>query len=482
MNKKQFGALCAGSLMIIFLVLIYIWSDRISSPNTGLEFDYERFVRSVIALLIAIVSIRILIVTFIKSIEDGRYRHISGMLKYGVGILALIATAVFITTQIYDQSALVIFIGLGASGLGIAYISQDFLKELFSGIAIAAQNKFRIGDWIKFPDGVCAKITRTRLTGIDLTLLNESLLIIPNTWLTGRAVTNLSQTEPSYFESVRLLLDHDVSVDRARRLMCAAIVNIPGIANKEVDVTAEEMQASGIMFGIYFRVTSFDVLPETRHRVISAVTTCLHKYGLHVCEVIGQINVNSLEQRNDRAFNDARVTDEISTVKLTGLLEGCTDDVQQEFANVMLGKRYERGEYICRQGELGNTMYIIAEGVVEVKASVTVTNKQGNERTVSTAITTLANGSYVGEMALLRGETRSADVITVTQVVAYAVDREAFREFVTRHQGITQRLSAAMAERQIETQRIVADAEKHATQKAALVTEFMDAFKALLGG
>ncbi|MDR1609369.1 MAG: mechanosensitive ion channel family protein [Holosporales bacterium] len=481
MDRKQLKVIIAGLFITIILACAYNVSDRISPQNIGVDFDYEKVVRSAIAVLISIVTIRTLILTFIRPVEGGKGGHFSGILRYGIGITMLIVTAVFITTQIYEQSALVIFIGLGASGIGIAYIAQDFLKELFAGIAIAVQGKYRIGDWLKLADGTCAKIAKTRLTGIDLTLPNQAQLVVPNTTLTSTHIINLNHGGPSYFESVNLVLNHDVPVDRAKRIMHAALIGTYGIANNEIIVVAEEIQVNGILFGVYFKVVSFDALPETCHKVISAITTGLHRHGLQVCEMIGQMNVNNLEPGYTRVFNDSYTIDSIGAINSTGLLDECAEEIKRELANRMTGKTYECGEYICRQGEHGNMMYVIAEGVVDIVTNVTVTDAYGNSRMTTNIIKTLTGGDYVGEMAVLRGETRNADVVAKTDVVVYAINREALKSLVEKHQDVAEKLSTAMARRKLETQHAITDIEKRAAQKDAIVTEFIEAFKVLLG-
>ncbi|MDR2458694.1 MAG: mechanosensitive ion channel family protein [Holosporales bacterium] len=481
MDRRQLRVIIAGLFITILLVCTYNVSDRISPQNIGVNFDYEKVVRSAIATLISIVVIRTLILTFVKSVEDSQSGHFSGILRYGIGITMLITTAVFITTQIYEQSALVIFIGLGASGIGIAYIAQDFLKELFAGIAIAVQGKFKIGDWIKLPDGACAQIAKTRLTGIDLNLPNRTQLVVQNTTLTGNHVINLNHGGPSYFESVKLFLGHDVPVDRAKRIMHSALIDTHGIVNNEIIVVAEEIQTSGILFAIYFEVATFDDLLETRHRVISAITTSLHEHGLCVCEVIGQMDINNLEPGYVKVFNDSCVTDSMSAIDGTGLLNECTMEAKRELADRMTVVMHRSGEYICKQGERGDTMYVIAEGVVDVVTNVTVTDSHGNSKVTANTVKTLAGGNYVGEMALLRGEARNADVIAKTEVIVYTIDRDSLKSLVERHSGVADKLSAAMARRRLETQHAVADIEKHAVQKDAMMTEFMEAFRMLLG-
>lgn len=80
-----------------------------------------------------------------------------------------------------------------------------------------------------------------------------------------------------------------------------------------------------------------------------------------------------------------------------------------------LGKVYEDGETIIRQGDPGDCMYVIQEGQVEVVAV-----HEGRENRLAI----LGPGEFVGEMAIFEKERRSADVRALGQVRILTVDRK----------------------------------------------------------
>jgi len=65
---------------------------------------------------------------------------------------------------------------------------------------------------------------------------------------------------------------------------------------------------------------------------------------------------------------------------------------------------YPAGTTVVRQGDPGDALCIVAEGVVEVRR---------NDRVV----TQIAAGSYFGEISLIDGEPRSATIVAVEDVV-----------------------------------------------------------------
>lgn len=82
-----------------------------------------------------------------------------------------------------------------------------------------------------------------------------------------------------------------------------------------------------------------------------------------------------------------------------------------------LGKVYKDGEYIVRQGDSGNAMYVIQAG----KAEVIVENQTGG---VSLSI--LERGDVFGEMALFTRSRRSASVRAVGEARVLTIDKKGF--------------------------------------------------------
>lgn len=81
----------------------------------------------------------------------------------------------------------------------------------------------------------------------------------------------------------------------------------------------------------------------------------------------------------------------------------------------VLGKEYEDGEVIVRQGEVGDCMYVIQAGKVDVLY-------EGSGETHR--LTSLGKGSFFGEMALFGREVRSATVKAAGKVRVLSVDKK----------------------------------------------------------
>lgn len=482
MDGRTRKVLSVGVLIIALLIAGYVLAGHISPNNEGVRYDYEKAVKAFIVFLMSVTAIKLMFLTIIKPSEAQKNRKIPSILKYVFGALILFIAATFIVTNIYEQSALAIFATLGASGIGIAYIAQDFLKELLAGVVIAFQNNFRIGDWVKFPNGTIGKISKTQLSGMELSLLDGTVLYIANTTITGQSMVNLSQPTPELSARLDVVLEHSVPIDRARRILHAAISETKGLASKDALIVADSFTKGGVLFSIFFKIPSFETMCEMKHRVAASVARCLHKHDLKICESNGQYSVKEINAKTTERFDDFYVTDALSTLKFSGLLKNCDEDIQEKFAKNMRKLTFKSGETICEQDDTGDTMFIVAEGVVDVSIKVVVKSEDGTEQSSSKVVATLADGDYFGEMALLRGERRAATITAKSDVVLYEIRRETVHEFVEQYPDFAHKLSEAIVERNSENEEKVSETMDKLARKKTAASEFMTAFKAFLRG
>ncbi len=85
--------------------------------------------------------------------------------------------------------------------------------------------------------------------------------------------------------------------------------------------------------------------------------------------------------------------------------------------NGELGKVYHDGEIIVRQGEVGDCMYVIQEGRVEI-----LIEKDGKDIPLRIA----ERGEIIGEMAIFERQVRSATVRALGDVRLLTVDKKNF--------------------------------------------------------
>jgi len=104
----------------------------------------------------------------------------------------------------------------------------------------------------------------------------------------------------------------------------------------------------------------------------------------------------------------------------------------------LLGKIYQDGEVIVRQGEEGDHMYVIQKGKAEVL------RETGGE---SVRLSILEDGDIFGEMALFGKESRSATVRAKGEIRVLTVDKRMFLKRVHEDPSLAFQILKKMSER-----------------------------------
>ncbi len=126
----------------------------------------------------------------------------------------------------------------------------------------------------------------------------------------------------------------------------------------------------------------------------------------------------------------------------------------------MVTRRYENGNYIFLEDSEGEQCFFVAKGSVKV----TRLSKDGRE----VILTMLNAGDFFGEMSLLDGESRSANVIALEETEVLTLNREDFLVVLHDYPTIAIQLVKEMAGRLRKSDRQIAslslsDAEKRIT-------------------
>jgi CRP-like cAMP-binding protein len=130
----------------------------------------------------------------------------------------------------------------------------------------------------------------------------------------------------------------------------------------------------------------------------------------------------------------------LSEVELFGAL---TADERSELADHLIPAPFVTGETITRQGAVAHWLYILVSGRAEIRANV-----EGDPK--PHLVATLEAPALFGEMGLMTGAPRSADVCAITDVECYRLDKAGFQEIIARRPAIAEAMSQTMARRRIE--------------------------------
>jgi CRP/FNR family transcriptional regulator len=123
----------------------------------------------------------------------------------------------------------------------------------------------------------------------------------------------------------------------------------------------------------------------------------------------------------------------------TEVFAGLEQRELEEVAMVAVPRRWDRGEILFREGDTGDTCYLMRDG------AVLLTREHQDGRLV--ALAEFRAGDLFGELAMFRGETRSATAEAIEDTSAVALLAADMQRLIRRNPDLALKLLAALAER-----------------------------------
>jgi CRP-like cAMP-binding protein len=113
-----------------------------------------------------------------------------------------------------------------------------------------------------------------------------------------------------------------------------------------------------------------------------------------------------------------------------------SDDLERLSASLQ-PRRYDRGEIIFHQGDVGTDLFIIRKGEVTIRLS----SADGRE----VALALLRRGDAFGELALLDEAPRSTDAVAREETALLALNRKDFQKFLEERPQVVPALLAELS-------------------------------------
>ena len=129
----------------------------------------------------------------------------------------------------------------------------------------------------------------------------------------------------------------------------------------------------------------------------------------------------------------------VALLRRVPIFASLTPEQLSELASVAVPRRWAEGEVVFREGDPGDTCYVIQEGCVRVLRN------HSDGRTITLA--ELRAGDLFGELAMFDTERRSATVEAGEDTRGVALLASDMRRLLLRHPDMALKLLAAFAER-----------------------------------
>lgn len=321
----------------------------------------------------------------------------------------------------------------GIIGIVLGFALRSMILDLFMGLAINLERPFRIGDRI------LAKVQGTEVLGTvqeiswrctHVLTTEHTVAIVPNREISGAVVINQAMPAPFYKLTVDVPIDESVPVERAVRVLEAALKDAAaqgGPVAGPVRVEAKAVSGAGVTYCCVFM-----------HDYRKGSSVGLAKDAA-LRTILRHLHAAGLPAATERLFNiDAgtrpAAPEAGDLLKRVALFTPLTDDERAQLAAAAVLRDVPAGETLIHQGTEGETLFVVREGFLDALV---------DDRVVGH----IAAGGLIGEMAMLTGEPRRATVRAASDTCVWEIGRTALAPLLEARPELMERLSEVAAAR-----------------------------------
>jgi len=191
------------------------------------------------------------------------------------------------------------------------------------------------------------------------------------------------------------------------------------------------------------------------------------RQGIEIPVATQQIRISQLPSPVVESGQTA-VERRVVSLQRIGMLGPLTPEQIGRLAEENVERVYAAGEPVIRQGDPGDSLFVIMSGRVEVTVV--------QEGTRSLRLATLEEGDYFGEMSLMTGAPRSATVAALVETRLLEVGKESFRRILAAQPNLVEQLGAALQLRQSERDQAMASVDRASPESQDIFQRIRDFF------
>ena len=384
--------------------------------------------------------------------------RIPRLLRQFVAVLVMAGVVLGVLTQVWGVAMPAVLATTGVLGLVLGLALRRILTDFFSGIALNVEQPFRLDDFILLHtrqrrEPIAGLVREINWRSTRILTPEDNLVSVPNSVVAMSVVENLSFPSPVSEQEVDIVLDWMLPQGVVETLLGAAVTEawMRGAAagDKPPKVRICRLDGRGVSWRItYLLDPRRKAKGPARHELLSCVQRHLVLAGIRPAaewaEPAGAGEraapaAEGLPAPVTRKVPDFDTPEARRRVLDTApLLDSLSAAERDTLAAQMALLQAPRGHAVVLRGAAGRSMFVLAAGVAEVL----VPDAEGAPRRA----TVLSPGDSFGEMSLLTGAERSADVRAVTPLVLFEIGADALAPLLALRPALADALSRAAAE------------------------------------
>ncbi len=330
--------------------------------------------------------------------------------------------------------------------IGLAF--QSTLANMLAGLTIHLEKPLKQGDWIA-AGGHEGRVLDITLRSTRIMTIEYNEVFIPNSKVLSEAVVNYSLPDPVSLRKLTIGVSYRVPPNAVRKAILEAVATVPGVERHPAPVVRVVSYGDySVHYEIRYVIREYERHPDIESGIMNLLWYRLKRDNIEIPLPVQTVHLKEITPESQQVERERSVAEALALMAKVDILAPLSQEERRRLVEAVGVKSFADGECPVRQGDPGDSFYVIKKGTVEV-----IVGKAGSDSVVAT----LGPGNFFGEMSLLTGAARTATIRVKDDAEFVVIDRESFRDTLVNNPAIAESLSRILSERQAA---LVAQREK----------------------
>lgn len=322
--------------------------------------------------------------------------------------------------------------------IGLAF--QSTLANMLAGLTIHLEKPLKQGDWIS-AGGHEGHVLDITLRSTRIMTIEHNEVFIPNSKVLSEAVVNYSLPDTTTVRKLAVGVSYGISPNTVKNAVVEVLAAVPGVRKSPLPLVRVTSYGDfSVHYEVRYPVSEFGRHVEIEAEIMNLLWYRFKRDNIEIPFPIRNVNLTQITPETVKAEQDRVIARIAALMAHVDFLSPLSKAEITELVRAVRVKPYAVGEVPVRQGDPGDSFYIIKSGRVDV-----IVEKSAGE---SVVVATLGPGNFFGEMSLLTGAARTASIRVAEDAEFIVIDKESFRSVLAHNPSIAESLSHILSERQ----------------------------------
>ena len=453
--KMAVLAIVAFNFVLMGIIYYYsnsIWGWTKGDLADGLPLDKFDYLAIAQLFLFALTIDQIVRRAAINFNDLSEERHIPRLILQVVSVLIYGFMGLIGFILLYDQHFNNLIAATSGIGIGALLVFKDSISQVLGSVQLQTDKLVHSGDYLQISED--GKIQTYQVMDmaqryITLRLVDDDYLrIIPNTKFLSLNYVNVSKQggKRGIRRCFSVELFTDGKEDKVVEIFSYALQKVTSNKEKYMDYyncTAGHIKEGAIEYKFEYECRPDLYTNDTNSEILLTALRFLKAASLRM----------ETSDHHNQLMEDINNTKRLLNLYELSILQPLKKTEVAEMAKNIKTIYARPGTHLIKRDAVEDSMYLISEGVLEVS----ILNKEGNPMVVAT----LWPGDCVGEMSLLTGAPRSADVYVKNRAILVEIKKEDLAPILKTNEEVIERMSNVLAERMANNENFLNNEEKN---------------------